>query len=67
MKKGLKNPFTRVLKIKSTLEVMMFGRGSVFLLPFYKQKEKTKNTARSLTRLFVILFSTLLFLAINPK
>ena len=60
-------PFTDEINIKSTLEVMMFGRGSVFLLLFYKQKEKTKDLAGKIMKLFVILFLTLLFLVINPK
>ena len=46
---------------------MMFGWGSVSLLPFYKQKKKkkkkkTKDIAGGLTKLFVILFLILLFL-----
>ena len=67
MMQGLNIPFTDQTNIKSTLDVMMFGRGSVFLLLFYKQKEKTKDLAGKIMKLFVILFLTLLFLVINPK
>ena len=55
MIQGLDNSFTCKTNIKSTLEVMMFGRGSVFLLPFYKQKEKTKDLAGRIMKLITTL------------
>ena len=36
---GLNIPFTDVIKIESTLEVMMFGWGSASLLPSNKKKD----------------------------
>ena len=36
---GLNIPFTYVTNIKSTIEVMMFGWGSAFLLPTSQKKE----------------------------
>ena len=52
---GVNIPFTNEINIKSIIEVVMFGWGSVFLLSLYKQKEKTKDLAGGLTKLFVIL------------
>jgi len=42
---GLNIPFTDATNIKSTLEVMMFGRGSAFPLPSYKWDKRTKGLA----------------------
>ena len=39
VRQGLNIPFTDAINIKSTLEVMMFGWGSAFLLPSNKKKE----------------------------
>ena len=44
-KTEVEHPFTDEININSIPVVMMFGWGSVFLLPFYKQKEKTKDLA----------------------
>ena len=53
VRQGLNIPFTDAINIKSTLEVMMFGWGSAFLLPSNKKKEQTKDVARGgLMRLF---------------
>ena len=60
MMQGLNIPFTDQTNIKSTLDVMMFGRGSVFLLPFYKQKEKTKDLAGKIMKLITTLMITAL-------
>ena len=43
MIQGLIIPFIDEVNIKSPLEVMMFGWGSVSPLPFYKQKKKKKT------------------------
>ena len=45
MIKGLNIPFTDVINIKSTFEVMLFGRGSAFPLPSYKWDKRTKGLA----------------------
>ena len=39
VRQGLNIPFTDAINIKSTLEVMMFGWGSAFLLLISKQKD----------------------------
>ena len=39
VREGLNIPFTYSMNIKSTLEVMMFGWGSAFLLPSNKKKD----------------------------
>ncbi len=39
VRQGLNIPFTDAINIRSTLEVMMFGWGSAFLLPSNKKKD----------------------------
>ena len=45
---GLNIPFTDVTNIKSTLEVMMFGRGSAFPLPSTNRRSRPKVYERGL-------------------
>ncbi|WP_269610706.1 hypothetical protein [Prochlorococcus marinus] len=39
VRQGMNIPFTDAINIKSILEVMMFGLGSVFLLPTNNKKD----------------------------
>ncbi len=39
VRQGLNIPFTDLTNVKNTLDVMMFGCGSAFLLPSNKKKD----------------------------